>query len=102
MQDQKLAETWARARGGQWAGAVVGLTAATESAAPGLLGPGARLTSGSPLLTLSLRVLGWDSGLELEAIGSVVADLSNPPQKKKKKKSLSLLQEQWICDPGYV
>lgn len=60
---------------------VVGLTAATKSA-PGLLGPGA---SGSPLLTLSLCVLGWDSGLEFEAIGSVVAaTLPNPPPPKKK------------------
>lgn len=75
---------------------VVGLTAATKSA-PGLLGPGA---SGSLLLTLSLCVLGWDSGLEFEAIGSVVAaTLPNPPPPKK---SHSPLQKQWICDPGYV
>lgn len=59
---------------------VVGLTAATKSA-PGLLGPGA---SGSPLLTLSLCVLGWDSGLEFEAIGSMVAaTLPTPPPQKK-------------------
>lgn len=61
---------------------VVGLTAATKSA-PGLLGPGARLASGSPILTLSLCVLVWDSGLELEAIGSVVAAPPQPPLKKK-------------------